>query len=113
SPAFALPDSHLAHGLRLQLDGRQGPWSAALWLRPALRPSWRARGLPGRAGWRASGRAWGRPGDAEGSAPRRSYQRFGALLGRTVIAAPRLLLRAEGTALGGRRTHRLRRASFP
>jgi len=94
---FALPDSHLAHGLRLALDGQQGPWSASLWWRAARRQHWRA---------------WGLPGDAEGALPRGSYQRYGATLARTVIASPRLLGRLELDALVGQGLDRFSRYSF-
>lgn len=97
APGFGVPESPLAHGLRLALEAQHGPWSASAWWRPARRQRWRA---------------WGWPDDPEGGSLRRSYQRFGLTFGRNFVVSPRALGRVELAAMGGSGLDRFSRYSF-
>ena len=94
-PAFRAPTSVLAHGLRVALDGQQGPWTGSAWWRPARRQHWRA---------------WGFPGTADETRP--TYHRYGVTLARSVIASPRVSGRVEAAAMAGSGLDRFSRYGF-
>jgi hypothetical protein len=94
---FREPPSVLAHGLRLALDGQQGPVSASIWWRPARRAQWRA---------------WGFAGAAEEAAGRPTYHRYGVTLARTLIVSTRVSGRLEVAAMAGSGLDRFSRYSF-
>ncbi|HET8647996.1 MAG TPA: hypothetical protein VFO85_21045, partial [Vicinamibacteria bacterium] len=94
---FRAPQSALAHGLRLALDGEKGPWSASAWWRPAWRPHWRA---------------WGFEDALEDPGAARAYHRYGLRLARSAVVSPRLTGRLELAAMAGRRLDRFSRFAF-
>jgi hypothetical protein len=95
-PTFRLPRSPLSHGLRAELHGERGPWSALGWTVAARRASWRA---------------WGYEG-GEGEAPARDSLRGGVSLSRLVLARPRAQARLQVEAMGGRGLDRFNRFGF-
>jgi len=92
---FVVPESPIAHGLRLGLEWERGAWSATAWGAAARRQGWRK---------------WGRPGDYAPEA--RTYQKAALTLARTFVFGPGVITRLEGSALGGRDLDRFSRFTF-
>lgn len=104
SPSFTVPVSQVAHGMRVAMDGQWAGWTSSVWWSGARR-----------AGWQP----WGDVEEHEGLVgvgdyePRhRDYQRFGALLARSIVASPRLVGRIEGSWMSGRDLDRFSRYTF-
>ncbi len=102
--SFAVPVSQVAHGIRVAMDGQWAGWTSSVWWSGARR-----------AGWQP----WGDVEEHEGLVgvgdydPRhRDYQRFGALLARSIVASPRLVGRIEGSWMTGRDLDRFSRYTF-
>jgi hypothetical protein len=96
-PAFVVPRSQNAHGLRAGIDLQRAGWQASLWASHTVR-----------AGWER----WGVPGSDEDASPHASFQRFGASLFRTAALSPRLTTRLDASIVGGRDLDRFSRISF-
>jgi hypothetical protein len=94
--SFVVPAAQASHAVRLGLEGQWAGWSASAWWAGARR-----------AGWRA----WGAV-PAEYDPGQRDYQRFGAVLTRSVVVSPRLVGRVEGAWMAGRDLDRFSRYSF-
>ncbi|HET6900338.1 MAG TPA: hypothetical protein VFK70_18450, partial [Vicinamibacteria bacterium] len=92
---FRVPESPVAHGLRLGLEWERGAWSATAWGGAARRQGWRE---------------WGRPGDYAPEA--RTYQKAALTLARTFVSGPGVITRLEASALGGRDLDRFSRFTF-
>jgi len=92
---FRVPESPVAHGLRLGLEWERGAWSATVWGSAAGRQAWRA---------------WGRPGDYAPDA--RTYQKAALTLARTFVFGRGAITRLEASALGGRDLDRFSRFTF-
>jgi hypothetical protein len=93
--AFVLPDSPVAHGLRLGLEWEQGGWSAVA-----------STGIARRQRWRP----WGGGGDF--SARHQTYERAGLTLTRAVALSPSAVARVEAAVLAGRNLDRFSRFGF-
>ena len=96
-PAFAVPASQRAHGLRAGLDIQRAGWQVSLWASHTMRVGWRR---------------WGVPGSAEDEAPKASFDRTGASVLRTAALSPRLTARVEAAFTTGRNMDRFSRIAF-
>jgi hypothetical protein len=102
--SFTVPASQVAHGVRVAMDGQWAGWASSVWWSGARR-----------AGWQP----WGDVEDHQGLVgvgdydPRhRDYQRFGALVARSIVASPRLVGRIEAAWMSGRDLDRFSRYTF-
>jgi hypothetical protein len=104
APTFRIPAAQVSHGATLALHGQRAGLDGSAWWTGALRTGWRAWGEPPEAA-RAAG--------LETYDPRhRRYQRYGATLGRSWIASPRLVGRVEGAWMDGVDLDRFSRYAF-
>jgi hypothetical protein len=92
---FPVPESPVAHGLRLGLEWERGAWSATAWGSAARRQSWHE---------------WGRPGDYTPEAS--AYQKAALTLARTFVFGHGTITRLEAGALAGRDLDRFSRFTF-
>ena len=102
--SFSVPASQVAHGVRVAMDGQWAGWASSVWWSGARR-----------AGWQP----WGDVEDHQGlvgvgdyDSRHRDYQRFGALVARSIVASPRLVGRIEGAWMSGRDLDRFSRYTF-
>ena len=102
--SFAVPVSQIAHGIRVAVDGQWAGWSSSVWWSGARRAGWQRWGeIEGHDGLVGVGEYDPRQGD---------YQRFGALLVRSIVVSPRLVGRIEGAWMTGRDLDRFSRYTF-
>ena len=94
---FVAPADQVAHGVRLALEAQRSGWNGSVWWYGGRR-----------AGWRA----WGRGGADGYERGHGGYQRFGAMLTRSAVLAPRLAARGELSWMDGRDLDRFSRYAF-
>jgi hypothetical protein len=103
SPSFVVPAAQVAHGFRAAIEGQTAGWTASVWWAGVRRSGWRE---------------WGAQDPALSSAfqpyePRqRDFQRFGAMVSRSIVASPKFVGRVEGAWMGGRDLDRFSRYAF-
>ena len=97
SATFVVPPDQIVHGARVALEGQHSGWAGSVWWNPARR-----------AGWRA----WGRTTGVEYDPAHATFQRFGANIARSTALRPSLVLRMEGSVMGGTDLDRFSRYSF-
>jgi hypothetical protein len=102
--SFAVPVSQVAHGIRVAMDGQWAGWTSSVWWSGARRAGWQA--------WGEVEEHDGLVGVGEYDPRHRDYQRFGALLARSIVASPRLVGRIEGSWMTGRDLDRFSRYTF-
>lgn len=86
APDFVSPVSPLAHGLRVELEARRGPWTASAFASASRRARWEA---------------WGRGADERPPDAARTYERWGLALSRSLVLAPRATGRLEASWMDG------------
>lgn len=96
-PAFVVPVSQRAHGLRAGIDLQRAGWQMSLWASHTMRVGWRR---------------WGVPGSADHDAPKPSFDRAGASVARTAALSPRATARVEAAFTTGRDMDRFSRIAF-
>jgi hypothetical protein len=89
---FVAPVAPLAHGLRVELEARRGPWTAVAFGSAARRARWEP---------------WGRASALERAGAR--YERFGLTLTRSLVITPRATGRLEASWQDGRNLDRFSR----
>jgi hypothetical protein len=94
APGYVAPVSPLAHGLRLELEARRGPWTGVVF---------------GSASRRARWEPWGPRGRLQPAGEAGSYERYGASLGRSLVVTPRATGRIEASWMAGRHLDRFSR----
>jgi hypothetical protein len=102
--SFVVPVSQVAHGIRVAMDGQWAGWTSSVWWSGARRAGWQP--------WGDVGQQDGLAGVGEYDPRHRDYQRFGALLVRSIVASPRLVGRIEGSWMTGRDLDRFSRYTF-
>ena len=75
--------SQIAHGIRVALDGQRAGWTSSVWWSGARRAGWQS--------WGDVEAHQGLVGVGEYTPRHRDYQRFGALLARSIVVSPRLV----------------------
>lgn len=95
-PAFAVPASQRAHGLRAGLDLQRAGWQVSLWASHTMRVGWRRWGVPG----------------SDDDASRNWFDRAGASILRTAALSPRVTARVEAAFTTGRNMDRFSRIAF-
>jgi hypothetical protein len=93
-PAFHVPASQWAHGLRVELHAQRHGWAFGGWYAPARRVGWREWGFQGAQG-------------AQGA-----FQKWGASAGRTLLLSRSLTGRVEAVYMDGRELDRFSRYAF-
>jgi hypothetical protein len=104
APAFRVPASQIAHGLRLALEGQWKGWTSSIWWVGSRR-----------SGWRAWGDGAAQPelvGVGEFRDGQRDYQKAGLGLSRSIVLSPRVVGRIEGAYMTGRDLDRFSRYTF-
>jgi hypothetical protein len=104
-PAFAVPASQWAHGLRLELQAQRAGWTLGAWYAPARRLGWRAWGFEGARG------AQGALG-AQRAEALSVFNRWGASAARTILLSRSVTGRFETVYMDGRDLDRFSRYAF-
>ncbi|MGH9370007.1 MAG: hypothetical protein ACRD15_00580 [Vicinamibacterales bacterium] len=101
--SFVVPATQAAHAMRLAIEGQWVGWTASLWWAGARRAGWRRWG-------ETTGPVVGEMQEYDPS--QRDYQRFGAVVTRSVVVSPRLVGRVEAAWMAGQDLDRFSRYTF-